>query len=543
MIATENADFLVIGSGIAGLTFVRQTAGCGLTIMLTKKERAESNTNYAQGGIAGVIADDDSFELHVSDTLTAGAGLCHEDAVRTLVTEGPDRIRELISLGARFDTERDASGREVLARGREGGHSRNRVVHAVDRTGWECERTLLNSIKDRKDLQVLEHWFVIDLALSTVHGRTTCVGAYALDTRTGELCLFHAPAVMLATGGCGMIYLHTTNPDIATGDGVAMAWRAGAAIANMEFIQFHPTALYHPHGRSFLISEAVRGEGGVLRTSDGEAFMQRYHPMGDLAPRDVVARAIHAERLKRGDPCVFLDVTHLGDDFLRRRFPTIHARCMELGIDIATQPIPVVPAAHYTCGGVQTDLDGRTTLPGLFAAGEVSCTGVHGANRLASNSLLEAMVFGRRAAEAAKRHAAEVRAESPAPPHPAAVADDPHIDGGPDAPPPAVVPAARRHLQAVMNDYVGIARTTRGLQEAESGAGRFRKESRELMALCRRDVDVLEYRNMSDVASLVVHSALKRKESRGLHYITDYPDPDESQRRDTVIIGLEGLSD
>ncbi len=541
MIGTQETDFLVIGSGIAGLTFVRKVAGCGLTVMLTKKDRAESNTNYAQGGIAGVMSPDDSFELHARDTLAAGAGLCHEDAVNTLVAEGPARIRELIEIGARFSLERDASGREVLALGREGGHSRNRIVHAVDRTGWECERTLLASLRDRTDLRILEHWFVIDLAIASVHGQDTCAGAYALNTATGEICLFKAKAVLLATGGCGRIYLHTTNPDIATGDGVAMAWRAGAAIANMEFIQFHPTTLYHPHGRSFLISEAVRGEGGILRTSDGEPFMHRYHPMGDLAPRDIVARAIHTERLKRGEPCVYLDVTHLGDDFLRRRFPTIHARCMELGIDISTEPIPVVPAAHYMCGGVQTDLDGRTTLPGLFAAGEVACTGVHGANRLASNSLLEAMVFGHRAAESAKQHAAAMASTGELVPRPALLDGEQAIEGGTEAPPPAVVGAARRHLQAVMHDYVGIVRNVRGLNAARVEVARFRKEARDLVRDCTPDVDVLEFRNMSDVAALVVHCALQRRESRGLHYILDYPNTDDTQRHDSVVTKSDSL--
>jgi len=365
------------------------------------------------------------------------------------------------------------------------------------------------------------------------------VGAYALDTNSGELRLFRAKAVLLASGGCGRIYLHTTNPDIATGDGVAMAARAGAAIANMEFIQFHPTSLYHPHGRSFLISEAVRGEGGILRTSDGEPFMHRYHPMGDLAPRDVVARAIHMERLKRGEPCVYLDVTHLGDDFLRRRFPTIHARCMELGLDIASEPIPVVPAAHYMCGGVQTDLDGRTSLPGLFAAGEVACTGVHGANRLASNSLLEAMVFGHRAGIAARDYARQSKLDAASEPYPAGMGVEPPVEGGTDAPPPAVVSAARRHLQAVMHDYVGIVRHTRGLQAADSEVRRFRREARDLMRASVPDVDVFEFRNMADVASLIVRCAISRKESRGLHYTTDYPEPREELRHDTVLQGIE----
>lgn len=536
-VTVDSVDFVVVGSGIAGLTFVNQTARHFNTLILTKKDRAESNTNYAQGGIAGVISDDDTFEMHAADTHTAGAGLCRHEAVQTLVTEGPDRIRDLIALGARFSTERDRDGSEHLALGREGGHSRNRIVHAVDRTGWECERALLASVRDLPRLRIVEHCLVIDLALADVDGRKTCVGVYALDSSTGDLRLFLARAVVLASGGCGRIYLHTTNPDIATGDGVAMAWRAGAAVANMEFIQFHPTTLYHPHGRSFLISEAVRGEGGILRTADGETFMHRYHPMGELAPRDIVARAIHAERLSRGEPCVYLDITHLGEDFIRHRFPTIHARCMELGLDIAAKPIPVVPAAHYMCGGVETDLDGRTTLPGLFAAGEVACTGVHGANRLASNSLLEAMVFGHRAAQAAIDDASRSGL-----PDGMAVVDaaDVTVRGGglkagDEAPPPAVLGAARKHLQAVMNDYVGIVRNDRHLMTADSQVRRFQKETRDLLRVSRRHPDIYELRNMADVARLVVRSALARNESRGLHYNTDHPQTDPEQAHDTVL--------
>jgi L-aspartate oxidase len=525
-------DFIVVGSGIAGLTFVRQAAQRHSTLVLTKKDRAESNTNYAQGGIAGVVSDDDTEAEHAGDTIKAGAGLCREDAVAVLVSEGPDRIRDLIALGARFSTERDATGSEHLALGREGGHGRNRIVHAVDRTGWECERALLGAVRDLPYLRVVEHCFVLDLAIAGVGGERRCVGVYALDIATGRLRLFRSRAVILASGGCGRIYLHTTNPDIATGDGVAMAWRAGAPVANMEFIQFHPTTLYHPHGRSFLISEAVRGEGGILRTADGSTFMDRYHPLGELAPRDIVARAIHSERLERGEPCVYLDVTHLGDDFIRRRFPTIHARCLELGLDIASKPIPVVPAAHYMCGGVLTDLHGRTGLPGLYAAGEVACTGVHGANRLASNSLLEAMVFGHRAAMAAVDEA-PLRPSGPAEPI------GPAAGCGSEAPPPAVLGAARRHLRAVMHDYVAIVRNDSRLATAASQIERFRKEASDLVGVSRRDVDIYELRNMADVAGLVVRSALMRKESRGLHYNSDHPETDPGPACDTVLGGSD----
>lgn len=520
-----DVGFLVIGSGIAGLTYALETAKHGSTLILTKKDRAESNSNYAQGGIAGVMSDDDNVLLHKQDTLAAGAGLCHEDAVDVLVHEGPERIRHLMDLGARFTTERDKSGREVLALGREGGHSRNRIVHAVDRTGWECERTLLDAIRDSQNLQILEDYFVIDLAM--IDGR--CIGVRALDTGSGGIRLFRAKAVLLATGGCGQVYLHTTNPAIATGDGVAMAWRAGAPVANMEFIQFHPTSLYHPDGKSFLISEAVRGEGGILRTKDGSTFMERYDSRKELAPRDIVARAIHAERLKRGEPCVYLDVTHLAPDFLRSRFPTIHQRCREFGIDITRDWIPVVPAAHYQCGGVQTDLDGRTAIPGLFAAGEVSCTGVHGANRLASNSLLEAMVFGSRAAAVSDARNARPKLRKK------------HMFGGeyvrnPDPVSTPSVTALTARLRRTMNDRAGIVRNTSDLKEAEH-------EIEEILTACdhsrsalTQDADYHELRNMATVAWLIVRSALLRTESRGLHYTTDYPATDDARWRcDTVL--------
>ncbi len=522
----EDVDFLVIGSGIAGLTYALQTACHGSTLILTKKDRAESNSNYAQGGVAGAMSADDTISLHMQDTLTAGAGLCHADAVEVLVTEGPQRIRDLIDLGAHFSTTRDAFGREELALGREGGHSRNRIVHAVDRTGWECERTLLSAAKQMPNLEIHEHYFVIDLAMSE-STPPECIGAFALDARTGTISLFRARAVLLASGGCGQVYLHTTNPAIATGDGVAMAWRAGAPVANMEFVQFHPTALYHPEGRSFLISEAVRGEGGILRTKDGSTFMDKYHPLGALAPRDVVARAIHAERLLRGETCVFLDVTHLDPDHVKTRFPTIYNRCLELGIDITREPIPVVPAAHYACGGVLTDLDGATEITGLYACGEVACTGVHGANRLASNSLLEAMVFGHRAA----RHAVQSvgnRPEKGAP--------QPLREFGRDTVSANSVETAKLKLKSIMNDHVGIVRNDRELLRASDEAGQILMTATGLISEFCPEPDLLELRNMADVAQIIVQSAIGRVESRGLHYNTNHPLPDDAHwRRDTIL--------
>ncbi|MGD0350276.1 MAG: L-aspartate oxidase [Verrucomicrobiota bacterium] len=525
-------DYLVLGSGIAGLSFALKVAPRGRVAIVTKKDRAESNTNYAQGGIAAVTSKEDSFELHVRDTLTAGAGLCKENVVRTIVEEGPARIAELIALGMKF-SERDApaeDGGKELDLGKEGGHSKRRILHAKDVTGREIERALLNAASRQPNIEIFENHIAIDLITSRKFGLrdgNRCLGAYVFDKKSGRVWAFTAPVTLLATGGCGKVYLYTTNPDIATGDGVAMAYRAGATIADMEFVQFHPTCLYHPEAKSFLISEAVRGEGGVLKSLDGVEFMDAWHPLKSLAPRDVVARAIDSEIKKSGAEHVWLDITHKPARFIIERFPNIYQTCLRYGIDITKEPIPVVPAAHYQCGGVVTNVDGETDIAGLYAVGEVACTGLHGANRLASNSLLEALVCSHRAAEKVIAHS-----------FPPVDSKIPLWQSGDAHNPDEMVVVSHNwdEIRRCLWDYVGIVRTNKRLARAQKRLANLQQEIQEYYWNFIVTSDLLELRNIATTAELIVRCAQMRPESRGLHYNLDYPgaNPDWAQR-DTVL--------
>ncbi len=523
-------DFVVIGSGIAGLSFALKAAAHGRVAIITKRNRSESNTNYAQGGIACVTSAEDTFELHIRDTLEAGAGLCDEGVVRRIVTDGPARIQELIGIGVHFDERADGSHQPELAK--EGGHSKRRILHAKDMTGREIERALLAAVAAHPEIDVLENHIAVDLitrAKLGLPGEDRCVGVYVLNEAAGAVLALRTDRVILATGGCGKVYLYTTNPAIATGDGVAMAWRAGASVANMEFIQFHPTCLYHPEARGLLISEAVRGEGARLIDAQGRTFMERYDKRRELAPRDIVARAIDAEMKRTGARCVFLDISHKPADVIRDRFPGIHQMCLQHGIDMTRDPIPVVPAAHYQCGGVLTDENGASTLPGLHAIGEVGCTGLHGANRLASNSLLEAVVLAHRCIESITS-APAAAATSGVTELPAWVSGEAH-----DLDELVVIYHNWDEIRRLMWDYVGIVRTNKRLQRAAARLRHLEEEVREFYWNFKVTTDLLELRNLCTVASVIVASALQRRESRGLHYTLDYLDSDESYRQNTVL--------
>jgi L-aspartate oxidase len=526
-------DFLVLGTGIAGLSFAIRASEIGTVALVTKKEKMESNTNYAQGGIAVVQDELDSFEDHIADTLVCGAGLSREETVRFVVEEGPDRLKELVEWGVEFTRSQENPSHFDL--GREGGHSKRRVVHARDLTGQEIERALNEKAGNIGNIQLFENHIAVDLIMqSSLLGQKTekdrCLGAYVLDIEGGEVHTFRAKFIMLATGGIGKVYLITTNPDIATADGIAMAYRAGAKIANMEFIQFHPTCLYHPGAKSFLISEAVRGEGGVLKLKNGDTFMEKYHPLKSLAPRDIVARAIDTELKKSGDECVFLDITQKGRDFLSARFPNIYGRCLELGIDMAMEPIPVAPAEHYLCGGVVVNARGETTVPGLFACGEVSCTGLHGANRLASNSLLEAAVLAHRSAIRVTELFDDLKFEEeiPIPPW------DPR--GATEIDEAIFISYNWDEIRRCMWHYVGIVRSDRRLKRAQHRIDMINREIEEYYRDFIVTRDLLELRNIALTAQLIVTCARMRRESRGLHYNLDYPEKnDRVWLKDTVI--------
>jgi L-aspartate oxidase len=525
-------DFLVIGSGIAGLSYALKVAPHGSVGIITKKEKAESNTNYAQGGVAAVMSAVDSFDLHMKDTLDTGVGLSHLEPVAVMVKEGPQRLRELIDIGVEF-TMRNGQ----LDLGREGGHSVHRIVHAKDLTGREIERALLHAVGENPNIRVFENHAAIDLLTEhNIREQTAidrqnihCWGAYALDCEQGTVDIFTAPCVMLSTGGLGHAYLHTTNPAIATGDGVAMAYRAGATIANMEFIQFHPTTLYNSGTPSFLISEAVRGFGAVLKTMDGEEFMQRYDTRKSLAPRDIVAYAIDTELKRRGDDYVLLDLTHLEAGAVREHFPHIYETCRNrFKIDITAEPVPVVPGAHYSCGGVVSDLDGRTSIAGLFVSGETSMTGVHGANRLASNSLLEALVFSDRAAHASIKFSPRGKNSLPE-------VRDWDDSGTFNSEEWVLISHDRREIQQVMWDYVGIVRSNLRLERARRRIGLIRDEIEIFYKKTKITEGLIELRNLATCATLIIQCALKRRESRGLHVTTDYPEKDDAQfLRDTI---------
>ncbi|MEE9279157.1 MAG: L-aspartate oxidase [Myxococcota bacterium] len=518
--------FLVLGSGIAGLSFALRVAEHGPVVVVTKKGTAESATNYAQGGIAAVIGSEDSLESHVEDTLRAGAGLCNERVVRFVVEQGPAAVRSLMDLGVRFDPSEAEPGYDL---GREGGHSHRRVLHAADSTGQEIERVLVERCEEHPHVRLIANSIAVDLVTTRKLERANplrVAGAYILDEDTGEISTFRAPIVLLATGGCGKVYVYTSNPDIASGDGVAMAYRAGASIANMEFYQFHPTCLYHPEARSFLISEAVRGEGGVLRNAAGERFMPRYDERADLAPRDIVARAIDFELKRSGDDCVYLDCTAMDSQFIHERFPNISERCARYGFDMAKQPLPVVPAAHYACGGVRTDLHGETDIGNLFAAGEVTCTGLHGANRLASNSLLEGVVFARAAADEASARSADLEPPAPLPRWDPGRASDPTEA--------VLVNANWDEIRRLMWHYVGIVRSNKRLARARRRIELLQQEIREYYWDFKLTPGLVELRNLATVAELIIESAMGRRETRGLHYTVDYPEPAPAPR-DTVL--------
>jgi L-aspartate oxidase len=513
----QQFDVLIIGSGLAGLTVALKVASEKKVCLVSKRKINDNSSSWAQGGIAAVLTDDDSIEAHIQDTLIAGAGLCDQEVTRQVASHARETVEWLIAQGVPFTREDDGSGYHLT---REGGHSHRRIIHAADATGHAVQKTLAEQVLSHPNITVLEDHIAVDLITSRKAGigapqdNAECLGAYVLDNKSGKVMTIAAQQTVLATGGTGKVYLYTTNPDVSTGDGVAMAWRVGCRVANMEFIQFHPTCLFHPKAKSFLITEVVRGEGGILKLPDGTRFMQKHDARGELAPRDVVARAIDFEMKKRGLDCVFLDISHKPADFVISHFPTIYRRCMELGIDITKEPIPVVPAAHYSCGGVMTDHTGRTDLANLYAIGETACTGLHGANRLASNSLLECMVFGQAAAN-------DILAQAPKPTVALPYWDESRVT---DADEEVIITHNWNELRRFMWNYVGIVRTNKRLTRAMHRIHLLRDEVHEFYSNFRVTNNLIELRNLLQVAELIVRSAMERHESRGLHYSKDYPE-------------------
>ena len=506
--STRQHDVLIIGTGAAGLTAALRLAPRARVAVICKGALNQGSTWWAQGGIAAVIDANDTVEAHIADTLVAGADLCHEDAVRFTVEHSRESIEWLVEQGVQFDRI-DSSDFHLT---KEGGHSHRRIIHSADATGREVSETLTAHALANPNIEIFTERVAVDLIVRG--GR--CQGAYVLNRETGRVEVFQAPFTVLATGGASKVYLYTSNPDGATGDGIAMAWRAGCRVANMEFNQFHPTCLYHPKAKSFLITEAIRGEGGILLLPDGERFMPRFDPRGELAPRDIVARAIDHEMKRLGIDCVYLDISHKSPEFLLHHFPTVKARCLELGIDITRDPIPVVPAAHYTCGGVMVDFEGRTDVPHLYTIGETSFTGLHGANRMASNSLLECIVYGHAAADSILR----ALPQAPAP-EPVRAWDESQVTNSDED---VVISHNWDELRRFMWDYVGIVRTDKRLQRALRRAELLQQEIAEYYSNYKVSNDLIELRNLAKVAELIIRSALERKESRGLHYTLDYPD-------------------
>jgi len=517
----QQYDVLIIGSGLAGLSLALRTAAHKKICLVSKRKINDSASNWAQGGIAAVLNDNDSIEAHIQDTLIAGAGLCDSAVTKKVVEHGKETIEWLIQQGVSFTREQDDSGYHLT---REGGHSHRRIIHSADATGHAVQTTLSEKVRQHPNITLLENHIAVDLITTQKvknkdtqpFDSNTCLGAYVLDNTTGKVITIGAQNTVLATGGAGKVYLYTTNPDISTGDGIAMAWRAGCRVANMEFIQFHPTCLFHPHAKSFLISEIVRGEGGLLKLPDGSRFMPEHDPRGELAPRDIVARAIDFEMKKRGLDCVYLDISHKSPEFIQEHFPNIYRRCLELGIDISKTPIPVVPAAHYTCGGVMTDDKGRTDINNLYAIGETACTGLHGANRLASNSLLECLVFGQAAAE-------DILSQAPRPIPTLPYWDESRVT---DADEEVLITHTWDELRRFMWNYVGIVRTDKRLSRALHRIDMLRDEVHEFYSNFKISNDLIELRNLLQVAELIVRSAMERKESRGLHFSKDHPNTD-----------------